>query len=353
MLALSNTTLPASILSTDKVERLKALLDKSNAENTKATYRKQFGYFLAWCSKNGVAFDEATVISPELLALHIEDLHHQGYRLDTIKARLRAVAKFHREQQAARERDGLPAVESPTGHHYVTGLFKGMKGDIAEREQVASDFSQSKRKASCMWVEDVHALCQAVDTSTLAGVRDLAIILVGWAGAFRRSELVSLKVADLQPTEWGYLVSARNTKTNKTVTKQLRREPASAPWCPVRALEAWLAASGIKDGFVFRSFNMAGMQRNKPLVLTDKGLPDKCVEMLVKKLAKRAGLREGKWSAHSLRRGYVSQHLAWGVAEQAVRRQAGFTATSPVFFEYVEEARDHTEHRSMLSKPTP
>lgn len=351
MLALTNTTLPASIMSPDKVERMKALLDKSNAENTRMTYRKQFGYFLAWCTKNGVAFDERTIVTPELLALHIEDLHHQGYRLDTIKARLRAVAKFHREQQAQREQEGLPAVESPTGHHYVTGLFKGMKGTVAEREQVASDFSQSKRKALCMWVDDVHKVCQAVDKSTLAGVRDLAIILVGWAGAFRRSELVSLKVADLQPTEWGYLVSARNTKTNKTVTKQLRREPASSPWCPVRALEAWLAAAGIKEGFVFRSFNMAGMQRNKPLVLTDKGLPDKCVEMLVKKLAKRAGLREGKWSAHSLRRGYVSQHLAWGVEEQAVRRQAGFTATSPVFFEYVEEAKDHTEHRSMLSKP--
>ena len=182
MLAVSNPTLPTSIMTPEKVERMKALLAKSNAANTVATYRKQFGYFLAWCTKNGVAMDKTTLITPELLGAHIEDLHHQGYRLDTIKARLRAVAKFHHEQQAQRERDGLPTVESPTGHHYVTGLFKCMKNTIAEREQVASDFSQSKRKALCMWVEDVHALCQAVDTSTLAGVRDLAMILAGWAG---------------------------------------------------------------------------------------------------------------------------------------------------------------------------
>lgn len=351
-LAPTNATLPASLLTPERAERMRTLFAEANSENTRNTYRKQFRYFVEWCSKHGVTVAGDTAIWPELLASHVEDLHHSGYRLDTIKARVRAVAAFHKEQQAHNQQAGKPVISSPAGHPIVTKLLKGAKNNIAGREQASGDFSQSKRKAEALWIEDLASICSKIDTTSLVGKRDLALVLVGWAGGFRRSELVGLQTTDVKRTEWGFLVTARNTKTKKTVTKQIRREAEHNLWCPARALEGWLTSAGITEGHLFRSFNMDGMNKKKPLVMTNKPLPDKCIETLVKKLASLAGLRPGKWSAHSLRRGYVSQHLAWGVSELAVRRQAGFTPTSPVFFEYVEEARDHTELRSMLSKPT-
>jgi len=364
-------TASTSIMSPAKVERLRSLFDAAQADNTKKTYRKQFRFFLDWCSRHGVPMDSETVITPEVLAAHIEDLHHAGYRLDTIKARVRAVAAFHKEQQARFEKQGLATVASPTGHVLVTTVLRGMKNAIAGREQ-AGDRGQSKRKAEALWIEDLRALCEVIDDTTLAGKRNLAMLLVGWAGGFRRSELVGVMFEHLAPKDWGYVVTLHSTKTKKTVTKQIRREEGSCKCCPVRALEDWLSAASITTGPVFRSFAKGGTITNRPV-------PDKFVEDLVKTaagtakprkpratkkktaadvatvlpdwLSGTAKLRPGKWSAHSLRRGYISQHLAWGFSEQAVRRQAGFTATSPVFFEYVEEARDHSECRSAMSKP--
>ncbi len=345
----------SGIMSAEHAVLMNALYEEAHSGNTKRTYQKQFGYFVQWCTDHGLPFDPSKdVVTPEHLAVHITDLFKQGSRLDTIKARVRAVAAFHKIQQEHRSKQGVERMPSPTGDHKVTKLLQGMRNTIAKQVQ-AGDARQGKKKALCMWSDDLFRCAATINSDTIEGKRNLAVLLVGWAGGFRRSELVSVKVEHL---EWkrtnefdGIVITLHSTKTKKKVTKQIRREPASAPWCPVRALEAWLAVADVKAGFVFRSFNMLGMSKTKPLAITDKGLPDKCVDLLVKKLAKDASLAEGKWSAHSLRRGYISQHLAWGVEEQAVRRQAGFTPSSPVFFEYVEEARDHAETRSSLYAP--
>lgn len=368
-LATSNATLPAVTAAAKK--RIKNLFDAAQAENTKKTYGKQWNLFVEWCSRHGVTVEAETVVTPELLVLHLEDLYAAGHRLDTIKARIRAIAARHKVQAAGFTKQGVPAAPSPTGDVLVTTILRGIRNTIAEREQ-AGDRSQSKRKAEAMWLEDLRAICDVIDTDTVAGKRNLAMLLVGWAGGFRRSELVGVKYEHVQPKDWGYLVTVHNTKTKKTVTKQIRREEGACKCCPVRALEDWIAAAGIASGPLFRSFEKGG-------TITSRALPDKFVEELIKAvtgsaaprksratkrtvkdaaktklpewLSDTAKLRPGKWSAHSLRRGYVSQHLAWGFGEQAVRRQAGFTPTSPVFFEYVEEARDHTECRSAMSKP--
>jgi site-specific recombinase XerD len=337
--------------STDKEERLHRLVGLARSKNTVLTYHKQIRYFNEWCQAKGLQFGVDTLITPEVIEDHIEDLHHQGKKLDTIKIRVRALAAWHKAQVELLRKQGedVSSIVPPTSNPAVTTILQGIKNDIAEAQSAASGTdkvrSQGKTKAEALWQEDLFAICKQVDTSNLIGKRELALVLVGWAGGFRRSELSSITVENIQPTAWGYLVTLPKTKTGKKVVKQIRRESAASMWCPVRALEDWLEASKVASGYVFRSVNKAGK-------VTEQPYPDKLIEVLIKKLAAKAELRSGKWSAHSLRRGYVSQHLAWGVNELAIRRQCGFTATSPVFYEYVDEVRDHSEVRSGLSKPT-
>jgi site-specific recombinase XerD len=339
-------TLASRVVTKEKQERLRTLFEGANAENTKLTYNKQLQGFLRWCRANDVEFDLATsVVTPELLVDHIEDLHHQGYKLDTIKSRVRAIAALHKAQAFAFEKlhgkEGLLFPPSPTAHFTVTTALRGAKNSIAEQEQ-AGNFEQAKKKALTLWHEDLVRLCKGIDTNELAGARDLALVLVGWCGGFRRSELVGVRVEHIEHHPWGLVVTVHKTKTGKPYKKQLKREAEHEVLCPVRALEAWLQRAGIEEGVVFRPVNKAS-------VVGSTALCDKQVELVVKKYAKRAPLRAGKWSAHSLRRGYVSQHLAWGLEEQDVRRQAGFSPKSPVFYEYVEEAKDKTTVRSSVS----
>jgi site-specific recombinase XerD len=339
-------TLPSRIFTKEKQDRVRALFEGANAENTKLTYNKQLQGFLRWCRANGVEFDLATsIVTPELLVDHIEDLHHQGYKLDTIKSRVRAIAALHKAQAFAFEKlhgkEGLAFPPSPTAHFTVTTALRGARNSIAEQEQ-AGNFTQAKKKALTLWHEDLVRLCNSIDTTELSGVRDLALVLVGWCGGFRRSELVGIRVEHIEQHPWGLVVTVPKTKTGKPYKKQLKREAEHEALCPVRALEAWLRQARIEEGVVFRPVNKAS-------VVGTTALCDKHVELVVKKYAQRSTLRAGKWSAHSLRRGYVSQHLAWGMEEQDVRRQAGFSPKSPVFYEYVEEAKDKTTVRSSVS----
>lgn len=352
---------PTRPISKEKEERVRSLFEGANAENTKRTYRKQLKGFLRWCQENKVKFDlDTSIVSPELLVDHIEDLHHQGYKLDTIKSRIRAIAALHKFQAVNFEKvqgnRGFTFPPSPTAHPHVTTALRGAKNNIAEKEQ-AGNFEQTKTKALTMWHEDLVQICTGIDTSKLSGVRDLALVLVGWCGGFRRSELVGVRLEHIEPQPYGLLITIPKTKTGKPYKKQLKREADNQPLCPVRALEAWLHNAKISEGLVFRGVN-------KAQAVSPSGLCDKQVDLTIKKHTAKLTkaeknekgeviiapkLRAGKWSAHSLRRGYVSQHLAWGLDEQEVRRQGGFSPNGPVFYEYVEEAKDKSTVRSSVS----
>ena len=338
--------MPTPVQTEEKKERLNALFANSNAKNTARTYSNQLRYFEAWCKSKNIPFGVNYIVTPDVLLDHIEDLFNEGKRLDTIKARVRTVAAWHKLQAEGFRKLGKEIPPSPTASPLVSNLLKGIRVSIADKKQ-EGDSSQSKDKALCLWQEDLYKLCQAITspkvlTTTRVQKRALALVLVGWAGAFRRSELAAIKKSHLKATSWGYIVTVPKTKTGKEYTKQLKREDATAPWCPVRALEAWLEVVGSESEYLFPSFAKNGQLRKTHV-------PDKLVEMIVKTYAEEAGLRAGKWSAHSLRRGYASQHIAWKVEEQQVRRQMGMTATSPVFHEYVEEAKDYTGTRSSVS----
>ena len=147
----------------------------------------------------------------------------------------------------------------------------------------------------------------AASPDTLAGKRNRALILLGFAGAFRRSELVALEVADIEETDAGLRVTIRQSKTDQDGEGATIAIARGTVACPVRALRAWLDAAGIESGALFRSVNKAGG------VATAR-LTDRSVANIVKSMAGTVGLDAGTFSGHSLRSGFLTSAAANGAS---------------------------------------
>jgi integrase len=149
--------------------------------------------------------------------------------------------------------------------------------------------------------DDVQRMADATDPKTLQGLRDRALVLLGFAGAFRRSELVALDVGHLVEVSEGWLVRIATSKTDQAGEGQtiaIARVPGS-PYCPVQAVLAWRAAAGIHAGALFRRVRRGDK-------LGETRLTAQSVALIVKRLCERVGLDPAVYAGHSLRRGFLT-----------------------------------------------
>lgn len=193
-----------------------------------------------------------------------------------------------------------------------------------------------KQKAPVL-TEDLRLMLRLV-ADNLQGRRDRAILLVGFAGAFRRSELVALDVADLKFQAEGLLVTLRRSKTDQEGEGRYVAIPQGlhADTCPVRAMEAWLQGAGVTDGPVFRPVRKGGFLRSTRLT-------GHAIASVVKRYAKRAGLPVESFSGHSLRAGFVTSAARAGEPERRIMRQTGHKSIEMVL-RYVRQANAFTDN---------
>ena len=160
--------------------------------------------------------------------------------------------------------------------------------------------------------------------ATLIGLRDRALILLGFAGAFRRAEIVSLDVGDLGFNRDGLTVTLRRSKTDQQGQGRKIGIPygSNPETCPVRTLQAWLEEGGVTEGPLFRSLNRHGALQGR---LSPVG-----VARVVKKLAERAGLDPAKYAGHSLRAGHATSAAASGASERSIMNQTGHRSVQMV-----------------------
>jgi integrase len=171
---------------------------------------------------------------------------------------------------------------------------------------------------------DIRSMVEATDAG-LIGVRDRAIILLGFAGAFRRSELAALDLVDLDFGRDGLTVMIRRSKTDQEGAGRKVGIPygSNPETCPVRSLQAWMEVSGVDAGLVFRSMNRHGQLQAGRLRGGD-------VARIVKKLATRAGLDPAKYAGHSLRAGHATSAAIAGASERSIMRQTGHRSVQMV-----------------------
>jgi integrase len=172
--------------------------------------------------------------------------------------------------------------------------------------------------------DDIRAMVDATDAGII-GTRDRALILLGFAGAFRRSELVGLDVEDCTFGKDGLTITLRRSKVDQQgVGRKIGIPYGSNPeTCPVRTIQTWIEQASITSGPLFRSINRHGQVKPGRLSGID-------VARIVKKLAQRAGLDVAKYAGHSLRAGHATSAAIAGASERSIMNQTGHRSVQMV-----------------------
>jgi integrase len=240
------------------------------------------------------------------------------HKVSSLEMRLVAIRQAHR----------LAGHVLNTQHPAIRDVFAGIKRDKGTA-QVA------KAPATTDILKDTLSEA-AGDTSR--NVRDRAVLLLGFAAALRRSELVALDRADLAFDRDGLTVTLRRRKTDQEGAGTEIGVPygSNPETCPVRAVEAWLALAGVADGPVFRRIYKGGN-------IAASRLSDRAVALIVKQLAERAGQDPALFSGHSLRAGLATSAAAAGVEERVIAKQTGHKSM-PVLRRYIRAGSLFTEN---------
>jgi len=275
------TTLPASI-----EPELAAAVDLAKAEkapSTRKAYRTDFRLFEAWCETKGAT---ALPAAPETVASFLAAQAGAGIKPSTIARRVAAIRYAHK----------LAGMVTPTDSEAVKATVRGIR----------RTFGGAKvRKAPAVAAKMLSMVAHAPDR--LTGLRDRALLLLGFAGAFRRSELVALDIADTEQTEAGLRVTIRKSKTDQEAQGETIAITRGDVACPVNALRDWLVAAGIEAGPIFRPINKAG-------VVATTRLSDRSVANIVKAYADSAGFDATTFSGHSLRSGFLTSAAGKGAS---------------------------------------
>jgi site-specific recombinase XerD len=291
------------------VESARRYVEAGKAKSTRRAYRTSFKAFDGWCTSRGLVSCPA---APATIAVYLAALADAGAAVSTIERTLAGVAHEHRSRNHVWQR-GEPATRET-----MAGIRRKLGTSPASKKSPVGD-------------GELAALVATLGED-LAGLRDRALLTLGWSSACRRSELVALDVADVEEQREGLLVHVRRSKRDQEAKGFDKGIPhASAPsLCAVRALRAWLDAAGIKDGPVFRGVDRYGH-------VSKTRLSDRSVARIVQRAASAAGLDPSRYGGHSLRSGFMTTAAEKGRPLEAIMRQTGHK-TESVARGYIQHA---------------
>ena len=282
--------------------RSKAYQAAADAPATLRAYTADLANFKAWCEAHGF---EPMPATPETVGAYLAAAG-LGYALPTLRRRVAAIARAHR----------LAKQPLDTRHPAIRETLRG----------IARTHGEPARRSAALTTDEIRRLV-AVCGDDLAGLRDRALLLIGFAGALRRSELVGLDIEQIRSTSAGLRLMILRSKTDAAgegAEIGIARG-SQAETCPVRALRAWLRAAGITAGPVFRRVTQWGTVGSKRLH------PDAVRQILLRRAA-AAGIRGTLLepvTPHGMRAGFVTTAYRNGVSD--------------------EEIMGHTRHRSLTT----
>lgn len=282
MVPMHHDTLPSSL-----PVNVQRLVGASLSEGTKRGYQHDIAQFEAWGG--------SIPASPETIAAYLADLS-STHKTATIVRRVTALSKAH-------DAIGAP---NPTKAEIVRATMRGIKRTLGT----------ASREAKPVLREDLFQILDRMGNST-KDMRDKALLLLGFAGAFRRSELVGLDVADIEHVRQGIVVHLRRSKTDQESRGRKIGIPfGRSKWCPVKQLLEWLDRANIETGPLFRGVNRHGH-------VADQRLSGEAACITVKQRAEAAGFDPTGYSGHSLRAGLATSAAMAGASAWKIRQQTG------------------------------
>lgn len=294
----------------------------ARAANTRRAYDSDWRSFTSWCDERGFTSLPA---HPEVIVSYLADLGRQGKKMSTVTRHLTTITRAHK----------MAGHPSPRHNPLVSDVVRGME----------NKYSVAKSGKDPLLVDHVRAMVSQLGEG-LSDIRDRALVLVGFSGGFRRSELVGLDVEDVRFVDAGMAIRLRRSKTDQKGEGRPigihRGEHLDT--CPVRALQMWLAAAGVTSGPIFRGLRKDG---DGGLAVKSSRLCDKTVADVVKRLADAAGIDKRLFSGHSLRSGFATAAAVGDASEASIMKQTGHK-TSKMVRHYIRDAdlfRDNASRR--------
>lgn len=282
-----NMSVAIAINCTELTEQVQGYVAAGIAPATRRAYRSDLDHFLAW---GGMI-----PATDETLAAYLA-AHAHTLKVATLVRRLAAISVAHDAQ-------GLP---NPVRSPLIRATMRGIR-----RER-----GIAQRQAKPLLREDLFAVLAAMGDG-LKDARDRALLLVGFAGGFRRSELCAINFTDVVRVHQGMVVTIQRSKTDQDgAGRKLGIPFGRTKWCPVLALDYWLDRAGIADGPVFRRVDRHGR-------VSAEGLSAEAVCLVVREGLARAAYDPSDYSGHSLRSGLATSAAQVGVSTWRIRQQTG------------------------------
>ena len=280
-----------------ELETLKNL-KSSKASNTLRAYKADYKDFVLFCIKHGF---KSMPTDPKVVCLYLTHLS-QTSKFSTLKRRLASLSVVHK----------LSGHYIDTKHPMITENLMGIK-------RVKGSYQKAKKP---ILINDLKSIINVIDKDKNEKKRskNRALILIGFAGGFRRSELVAILFEDIDFVPEGVKIFIKRSKTDQSGEGMTKGIPyfSNQNYCPVISLKNWLEKSEIKSGKIF-------------------DMSDKSVALTVKKYTAIAGLDSNKYSGHSLRSGFATSVAELGAEERSIMAMTGHKTTQMVR-RYIQEA---------------
>ena len=274
-------------------------LRNSKSENTLRAYQSDYNDFSLFCSKNGF---QAMPTQPKILALYITHLSSYS-KYSTLKRRLASISILHK-----------------TKGHYIDTKHPIIMENLMGIKRTNGSNQKGKKP---LLINDLKILINAIHQSNEKDkrkIRDKALVLIGFSGGFRRSELVDIEYEDLEFVSEGVKIFVKRSKTDQSGEGMTKAIPYfdNEKFCPVIALKNWIEIFDLKKSRIFN-------------------ISDKSVALIIKKYANYAGLDSHRYAGHSLRSGFATSTAESGAEERSIMAMTGHKSTEMVR-RYIKEA---------------
>ena len=287
-------------------------LQSSKASNTVRAYKSDFHDFGLFCTKNGF---KSIPTDPKIVSLYLTYLSSKDVKISTIRRRIVSIGVIHKIK----------------GHYLDTkhpAIIENLMG-IKRRKGV----KQKAKKP--LLINDLKQIINVINKENDPDIRKLrnkTLLLIGFAGGFRRNELVSLDVEDAEFVFEGVKISVKKSKTDQFGEGFVKGIPhfENSIYCPVTSLKRWLNISKIKQGPIFTRFS-------KGSKITRARLTDQSVALIIKEYLFKAGIDNKNYSGHSLRSGFATSAAEAGAEERSIMAITGHKSTEMVR-RYIKEA---------------
>ena len=286
-------------------------LKSSKANNTLRAYKSDFKDFGLFCAKHGL---DSLPTEPKIVSLYLTNLS-KNLKMSTLKRRLVSISMVHR----------LKGHYLDTKHPIIIENLMGIK-------RVKGSIQKGKKPILINHLKSIINVIDQQEINEIKKSRDKTIVLVGFGGGFRRTELISIDHEDLEFVPEGVKITLKRSKTDQFGEGMIKGLPyfSNELYCPVINLKKWLELSNIKSGPIFRRFV-------KGSALTNNRLTDQSVVLIIKDYLNLAGIENTNYSGHSLRSGFATVAAESGADERSIMAMTGHKTTQMVR-RYIREA---------------